>query len=37
MNQPAAATASNAELFDSLERHWQRCSNVQPRGSKPHG
>lgn len=25
MNQAAATRASNAVLFDSLEKHWQRC------------
>ena len=25
MNQPATARASNREIFDSLEGHWQRC------------
>lgn len=25
LNQPQAARASNAALFDSLERHWQTC------------
>jgi ribonuclease P protein component len=29
MNQPAAATADNAELFASLDRHWHRCSKVR--------
>lgn len=25
LNQPAAASASNRALFDSLDNHWQRC------------
>lgn len=25
LNQLAASTASNGQLFDSLERHWQEC------------
>ena len=37
MNQPAAATADNAELFASLDRHWQRCSKARTRGSNSNG
>jgi ribonuclease P protein component len=37
MNKPGATIATNAQLFDSLDRHWQRCCKAQPRGSKPHG
>jgi ribonuclease P protein component len=37
MNQPGAATASNAQLFNSLNRHWQRCSKAQFQGPKTHG
>jgi ribonuclease P protein component len=37
MNQPAAAAASNAELFNSLNRHWQRCARAKSRGPKTHG
>ena len=29
INQPGAASASNAELFESLEKHWRRCSNAK--------
>ncbi|MBT8088293.1 MAG: ribonuclease P protein component [Gammaproteobacteria bacterium] len=29
MNQPKTAGASNRELFDSLEGHWQRCSKAK--------
>jgi ribonuclease P protein component len=25
INQPAAQNASNRQVFDSLESHWQRC------------
>lgn len=32
MNQPAAAAATNAELFTSLASHWQRC---QTQGARP--
>jgi len=32
MNQPAAANASNRQVFDSLESHWQRCRKA---GRKP--
>ena len=28
MNQPAAATGSNRQLFDSLTGHWRRCSEA---------
>jgi ribonuclease P protein component len=37
MNQPGATNASNAQLFNSLDRHWQRCSKARSRGSKPNG
>ena len=26
LNQPAAAAAGNETLFDSLDRHWQKCA-----------
>jgi ribonuclease P protein component len=29
MNQPSAVSASNKELFDSLEGHWQRCNTAK--------
>jgi ribonuclease P protein component len=29
INQSRAARASNEEMFDSLERHWQRCSRAK--------
>ena len=28
MNQPAAQTGSNRQLFDSLTGHWSRCERV---------
>lgn len=28
MNQPAAKTGSNRQLFDSLTSHWQRCERA---------
>ena len=28
MNQPAAKTGSNGQLFDSLTGHWQRCEQA---------
>ena len=37
MNQPAAATADNAELFASLDWHWQRCSKLRTRGPHTNG
>jgi len=30
MNRPDATGASNTRLFESLERHWQRCSKALP-------
>jgi ribonuclease P protein component len=32
INQPAAATATNRQLFDSLAGHWQRCESA-PRAA----
>jgi ribonuclease P protein component len=29
INQPGAVSASNAELFESLEKHWRRCSKAK--------
>ena len=37
MNQPAAANANNAELFASLDGHWQRCSRARTRGPHSNG
>jgi len=34
INQPAAATANNGAMNDSLERHWQRCSKATRRQAK---
>jgi ribonuclease P protein component len=28
INQPAARTASNRQIFDSLEVHWRQCSRT---------
>ena len=28
MNQPAAKTGSNGQLFDSLSAHWRRCEKA---------
>jgi ribonuclease P protein component len=37
INQPAAASASNVEINDSLARHWERCARAAIRGSEAHG
>jgi ribonuclease P protein component len=37
MNNPAAATASNVEMFVSLDRHWMRCSRTKAEGPKDNG
>ena len=29
INRPAATEASNREMFDSLEQHWQRCRRAK--------
>jgi ribonuclease P protein component len=29
INQPAAESGSNRQLFDSLSRHWQECARTQ--------
>ncbi len=29
INQPAATTATNRQLFDSLDGHWRRCSKAR--------
>ena len=29
MNHPPAARASNKALFDSLRKHWQKCSTAR--------
>jgi ribonuclease P protein component len=31
MSQPATKEVSNQVLFDSLERHWERCARRKPR------
>jgi len=37
MNNPAAATASNVELFVSLDQHWKRCCRAKAEGPKDNG
>ncbi len=32
INQPAAATASNRQVFDSLGTHWEQCRRVATAG-----
>ena len=29
INQPAAKTAGNRQLFDSMSAHWQRCRKAR--------
>jgi hypothetical protein len=29
INQPAAATATRRQLFDSLANHWRRCRRTK--------
>ncbi len=29
INQPAAASAANAQMFDSLEAHWRQCCKAE--------
>jgi len=31
INQPAAAKASNEEVFESLDEHWRRCCKAKSR------
>ena len=33
INQPAASTATNRQLFDSMAAHWQRCQGSRQSGS----
>lgn len=40
INQPAATTATNRQLFDSMAAHWQRCQagrNGGDRGNERNG
>ena len=37
INQPAAANASNNELFASLEKHWQNCQKARNAGPRIDG
>jgi len=34
INQPAASDGSNRQLFDSLDRHWQRCGQYKAGQSR---
>ena len=34
MNQPAAKTGSNRQLFDSLTGHWQRCERAAEKADR---
>ena len=34
INQPAAATATNRQLFDSMAAHWQRCRAGRDGGDR---
>ena len=34
MNQPAAKTGSNGQLFDSLTGHWTRCEKAASRADR---
>ena len=37
INQAGASQASNPQLFDSLDRHWQRCTRTKSEGPKTNG
>mgnify|MGYP001816258655 FL=1 len=37
INQPGAMLASNADIVDSLDKHWQRCSKAKCQGPKTNG
>lgn len=37
INQPGAGTATNKELFESLEQHWRRCAKAKDRGPRTNG
>jgi RNase P protein component len=37
INQPAAASATSQQIFDSLETHWKRCSKVRSRAPRTDG
>jgi ribonuclease P protein component len=37
LNHPAAGSASNAQMTDSLERHWARCAMATTSGSESNG
>jgi ribonuclease P protein component len=37
INQPAAASATNQQISDSLESHWTRCSKARSRVPRTDG
>jgi len=37
INQPGAAAASQQDLTDSLDKHWQRCSKARTQGPRTDG
>jgi len=37
INQPAAAEASNGEIFESLDTHWRRCRQARNAGKRTDG
>ncbi len=37
INQPRAAGVTNRELFESLDKHWQRCRKATHQGPRTHG
>ena len=37
INQPGVSLASNPQMFDSLDRHWQRCRKAKSEGPKTNG
>ncbi len=37
MNRPVATVATSREISDSLDKHWQRCSNAMDRDLRKDG
>ena len=37
INQPGATTATDRQIRDSLDQHWQRCSKAKSRGPRTDG
>ena len=37
INRPAATTATDRQISDSLDQHWQRCSKAKSRGPRTDG